>query len=163
MKTKIYSFYSRLISFGLVLLGFAACSSDNDDEREEPRVEYGTPSASYKVNGKVITSDAEKKPIKNIRVVMIEDVDETKVPYIKGDTVFTNNEGKFEIKSSYFASNKVKVKLQDVNGEDNSLFEEKIEKIEFKSSDFKGGSGWYRGEAQKDLGTIEMSLKEKSE
>lgn len=158
MKLKIYSFYSRLISFCLVLLGFGSCAGWVD-----PVDEYGSPSAKYKVIGKVVSSDEEKTPIKNIRVVITEDMDESKYSYLTGDTVFTNAEGKFEVIRSNFAYNKLKLKLQDVDGETNKQFEDQIQKIEFQDADFKGGSSWYRGQAEKDLGTIEMTPKGKTE
>lgn len=162
MKQKTYSLYSKLLSFCLILLGFNAC--DKNDGVEEFVVEYGTPSASYKITGKLVSPDAEKTPIKNIRVVMIEDMDESKYSYLTGDTVFTNADGKFEIKRYSFPYNKFNIKLQDIDGEENGLFEDKVQKVEFQESDFKDKSGnWYRGQAEKDLGTIEMTPKPKAE
>lgn len=163
MKLEVHSLYSKLISFCLLLLGFAACDS-NGEELEPIVVEYGTPSARYKVSGKVVSSDAKKSPIKNIRVVMIEDLDESKYPYLIGDTVFTDADGKFETTKYTYPMNKFNIKLQDVDGENNGLFEDKVQKVEFQDSDLKGSTGnWNRGQAEKDLGTIEMSSKPKAE
>ena len=153
MKSKFRSLYSKILSVCLVLLGFSAC------DIIEPNVEYGSPSAKYKVLGKVVSSDDEKKPIENIRVVMVlYDTDEYE--YQKGDTVFTDSGGKFEINRHDFSYNQFKIKIQDVDGEENGLFEDVEQIIKFSNSDYKGGSGWYEGEAQKDLGTIEMNPKQ---
>lgn len=155
MKIKIYSLYSKLISFCLVALGFSSC------EGNDPVDEYGAPSAKYKVSGKVVSEDT-KEPIKNIRIVMIEDVDESKYPDLQGDTVYTNTEGKFEMgEHFYYPLDKFKIKIQDADGEENGEFEDKQQTIEFQKSDYKGGSGWYEGEAQKDMGTIELTPKQK--
>lgn len=157
MKIKLYSFYSKLISFCLLLLGFEACIGG------DPVDEYGSPSAKYKVTGKVVSSDAEKTPITNMRVVMVQDVDENQNPYLTGDTVFTDANGQFEINRDNFLNSKFNIKVQDTDGDKNGLFEDKIQKIEFKDSDYKKGSSWYKGLAEKDLGTIEMTPKPKSE
>ena len=155
MKIKIYSLYSKLISACLILLGFNSCDSDPVDE-------YGSPSAKYKVNGKVVTSEGNKESIKNIRVVMIEDVKESE--YIIGDTVYTDTDGKFEINRNDTPYNKFVIRFKDIDGEDNGgLFEDKEEIIEFNSSDYKNGGRWYVGEAEKDMGTIELTIKEEAE
>ena len=153
MKLKIYSFYSKIISFCLVLLGFNACG---DDTSYGP-AEYGVPSAKYKVSGKVVSSDL-KVPIDNVRVVMIENAEQA---YLRGDTLFTDIEGKFEINRFDFPHSKYKVKFQDIDGEENGFFEDIEEIIEFKDSDYKDNNGgWYRGEATKDMGTIELNPKQ---
>ncbi len=171
MKLKMYSLYAKIISFCLTLLGFSSCAKDSPGENI---VEYGTPSASYKVTGKVVggydgfmpmygvpSTGYTKKPIKNIRVVMIQDVPESS--YFRGDTVFTNAEGKFEVTKHEFPHNKYKIKLQDVDGSENGLFNDQEQTIEFKNSDYKGGhGGWNKGEAKKDMGTIEMTPKQGS-
>lgn len=158
MKLKVYSFYSRIISFCLIVLGFGSCSNDDDLV-----VEYGTPSAKYKVSGKVVSEDT-KQPIKGIRVVMIENIDESKFPYIQGDTVYTNAEGKFDTgELLHFPHNKFKIKIQDIDGANNGEFEDKEQIIEFKSSDYIGRDRWYEGEAQKDMGTIELTPKDTQE
>ena len=152
MKLKLRSFYSRILSICLVLLGFSACS--------DPVDEYGSPSAKYKVLGKIVSSDDEKKPIENIRVVMVENMDEENNIYLRGDTTYTDLEGRFEVNRHDFQYSQFKIKIQDVDEEVNGLFEDIEQVIEFKNSDYKGGSGsWYKGEAQKDMGTIEMEPK----
>ena len=159
MKSKFRSFYSRVLSACLVLLGFTACSPD-DDGGSDIRPEYGAPLASYKVIGTVVSSEEQKNPIENIRVVMVQDVDEENVPYLYGDTVFTDASGRFELNYQNEIYNQFKIKIQDVNGTENGLFEDVEKVIKFENSDYKGGNGWNRGEAQKDMGTIEMNPKQ---
>ena len=159
MKSKFRSFYSKILSACLVLLGFNAC--DILDDEHNTRAEYGTPSASYKVLGTVVSSGEEKNPVENIRVVMVQDVDEENVSYLYGDTVFTDASGRFELNYQNEIYNQFKIKIQDVDGIENGYFEDVEQVIEFKNSDYKGGDGsWYRGEAQKDMGTIEMNPKQ---
>lgn len=151
MKIKLQSFYLRFISFCLVLLGFSSCEST------DPRVEYGTPSADYKVKGKVV-SDTAEDPIKNIRVVMIENEEES-ASYLMGDTVSTDIKGEFEINTHRFPYNEFKIKFEDIDGELNGEFEDKAEVIQFQNSDYKEGVSWYKGEAEKDMGTVKMTFK----
>ena len=152
MKQKISSFYSRLLSACLVLLGFTSCGMT---------CEYGVPSAKYNVQGKVVSAEGAKTPVKGIRVVAIEDANEADNPYLRGDTVYTNSEGKFVAEWGDFPhDNRYKIKFQDVDGEANSLFEDKEQIIEFKNSEYKDGDGhWYKGEAKKDMGRVELKPK----
>ena len=159
MKQKLSSFYSRLLAACLVLLGFGFCSTSC--------TKYGTPTGRYSVQGKVVSSEGEKTPIKDIRVVMIGDVSEDDFRYLEGDTTYTDSGGKFEFKGDYYFElqpNKFKVKFQDIDGEENGLFEDKEQTIVFKNSDFKGGHGqWDEGKAKKDMGRVELKPKKEDE
>jgi len=157
MRLKAISFYSRVLSFFLVLLGFSSCSDDKDDEMW---VEYGSPSATYVVKGKVVSSENEKPTVRNIRALVIENVDESKQEYpLRGDTVFTKSDGSFEIVRHDYASRGLKLKLQDIDGEDNGLFEDKEIIIDLKNVTPEGASGWYNGKYTKDLGNVELTPK----
>lgn len=163
MKAKVYSLYSKLISIGLLILGFSACSSLSDDDVDPVVCEYGVPSAKYKVSGKVVSPADDKKPIKNIRVVMIRNLNEKENTFLKGDTVFTDTNGEYRIESLDYPGQDFKVKFQDIDGTANGEFDEKIEVIDFKNAEYKGGSGWYKGETTKDMGTIELKAKEQTQ
>ena len=69
MKTKIKLLNAcNLIIAGLcALLGLASCTTSGPDE-------YGTPSAKFIVNGKVL-SEKTQQSLKNIRVIMQENSD----------------------------------------------------------------------------------------
>ena len=170
MKLKLFSFYSRLLSACLVLLGFGACITSCKTEYGVPfpdpdppiiAPEYGVPYATYRIKGKVVSSNAVNNPIEDIRVVAVRD--EADNPYLRGDTVYTDSKGEFEVKKEDFPFDKYKVKFQDIDGEENGLFEDKEQFIEFKDSDYKGGDGWNRGEAQKDMGNVELKPKKQDD
>lgn len=152
MKHKIYSLTTQVISFILVILGFNACSG-------EIPTAYGTPTAKYKVNGKVVSEDASKKAIEGIQVVLIEDDEEGRYkPYLRGDTLLTDKEGNFHIERHDFPEDNFKVKFKDIDGAANGSFREKEIKITFTKKDYKKGSGsWFKGTATKDLGTVELA------
>ena len=156
MRQGALSLYSKIISFLILLLGYTSC--------DDPVDEYGTPAARYKVSGKVVSADGDKKQaIKGIRVVVIDNVDENEEKYVAGDTTYTSTEGLFEINRHDFPRKDFKIKFQDIDGTDNGEFDEKIEVIDFKNAEYKGGSGWYKGEATKDMGTVELTSKKDTE
>lgn len=159
MKTKISNLYLKIISFFLVFLGFSACG--DDDENDPIICLYGTPSAKYVVKGKVVSAENKDNPIRNIRVVLIDNVDESKYDYIPGDTVTTDSEGQFEVQRHYFPAidNKLKIKFEDVDGEENGLFLDKEEIVDFKGIKPIDGGDWYRGEFIKDMDMVELSPK----
>ena len=155
MKLKLNTLYSRLLTACFVLLGFNAC--------EDNQVMYGAPSADYKIQGKAVSSEGAKVPIKGIRVVKVPDIDE-EYSYLRGDTTYTNSEGEFEFEWGASPFDEYEIKFQDIDGEKNGLFEDKEQFIEFKNSDFKNGDGhWYRGEALKDMGNVELKPKKEDE
>ena len=154
MKQKFRSFYSKILSACLALLGFSGCLVNTG-------CMYGDLATVYKVTGTVVSSEEEKKPIENIRVVMVHNVDENNASSQHGDTVFTDTKGKFEIKKFDGIYNKLKIKIQDIDGAENGLFEDVEQTIEFDSDYKNENNPWYGGDkTQKDLGTIEMKPKE---
>ena len=141
-KVKIKFFKtSNAIIFGLLaLLGFTTSC--------EKKVEYGTPSAKFIVNGKVISSDSNEA-INNIRVVM------------RGDTTKTDNEGKYQVVDKYgFPSDQTyDIQFQDIDGATNGDYQNLDTIIEFKNPQFINGDGnWYSGETSKEL-DIELNKK----
>ena len=141
-KVKIKFFKtSNAIIFGLLaLLGFTTSC--------EKKVEYGTPSAKFIVNGKVISSDSNEA-INNIRVVM------------RGDTTKTDNEGKYQVVDKYgFPSDQTyDIQFQDIDGATNGDYQNLDTIIEFKDPQFINGDGnWYSGETSKEL-DIELNKK----
>jgi len=153
MKIKAINLYTKILSFFLVILGFQSCSF------LDPVDEYGAPSAKYskyKIKGSVISSET-KLPVKNIRAVMIETYDnEEGMP---GDTLYSDPNGNFELELTTFAhkKNTFNLKLEDIDGENNGIYDPKTEKIEFESPQYENGDGnLYLGEVQKDMGKIEL-------
>ena len=155
MKTKVVSFYAKVLSFLLMLLGFQSCNMGGE--------EYGTPSATFKVKGKVQDSDT-KEPVKNVRAVLVqmrqyETPDEKTENSYETDTVYTNAAGEFSTSVTSFPNNKVefKMKFVDVDGAENGAYESKDVEVIFDNPKYEGKSGsWYSGVATKDIGTIDI-------
>jgi putative lipoprotein (rSAM/lipoprotein system) len=149
MKFRVISFYSKVISFLLVLLGFSSCSII------DPKDEYGVPSARFKVKGQAIDAVTEN-PIKNIKAALGEPFvrDDVKGVYYV-DSVYTNSEGKFEVDildgQGFY---KFILKIED---SETKKFETRVDTIDFEGSNFSNGDGWYKGEAVKDLGKVKLS------
>ncbi|MDU1904413.1 MAG: radical SAM-associated putative lipoprotein [Dysgonomonas sp.] len=161
MKTKFLKFYSAILSSILVLIGFAGCS-DDDEDNGGGWAEYGTPSAKYKVKGSIVSKEDETA-IQRIRVVMVE-TDGDKEAF-RGDTVYTDNQGMFNAEFYTFPLEKVtfSIKVDDVDGEANGSFESTTQTVVFDKPTFTGGSSWYRGETEKDLGKITITPSTKTE
>jgi len=157
MKIKMLTIYTRIISFFLVLLGFSSCDGIGPD----PVDEYGVPSAKFKVNGKIADAESEEeKAVKGIKVVIgqaYENETSKHVHYI--DSVLTDKDGKFDLSVIEFpTSQKFILKIEDIDGVENGLYETKTEDVEFSDPTFQNGSGnWYEGEATKDVGTLKIT------
>jgi len=134
MSSKYLHFVNALISGCLTLLGFS-CDLVN------PRVEYGTPNAKFIVNG-TVTSVETDEAIKNVRVIM------------KYDTVFTDNDGKYEVidKFAFPTDQTYTIQFQDIDNELNGSFVDRDTLVEFKNPEFSHGNGhWYEGETTKEF------------
>lgn len=153
MKIKFLHFYSAVLSFILVLIGFPGCSDDIDGGG---RVEYGVPSAKYKIKGSVVSKE-DQSALPRIRVVMVEK-NKDREPFY-GDTVYTSSMGEFNVELQTFPLDKVtfQIKVDDVDGDQNGSFDSTIEEVIFDKPSFTGGGEWYKGETEKDLGKIEIT------
>jgi len=147
----------KILSFCCLLLGFNSC----DNEEGGDWVEYGSPSARYKVNGKVVSAEEPEKGIENIQVVLTLPEEDEYIYW--GDTVYTDRGGVFEINHADFPSNKIVIKFEDVDGVENGLFTDKSETVTLKKEDYKDGGSWYKGMATIDLGTVRLEPKEEVE
>lgn len=144
LKIKILTAYNAAIVAVMGILGLtSSCSLF-------PRVEYGSPHATFELSGKV-TSSATNEPIGNIRIVLEND----------HDTIYTNHDGTYKHSYKVFGSGNqtFKVKYKDIDGTENGEFQSLDTIVRVKPSDFKGKSGnWYIGTATKE---IDVSLKPK--
>ena len=147
---RISKIYRILISALLALLGFSCGNSVT-----EGRLEYGTPSATYKAKG-VVVSEADDSPIKGIKIELKGDA----LNYWSIASAFTNSDGSFSLGGDGFpmSNQKLCVQLSDVDGEENGgLFAEMEIEADYTNKTFTGGDGhWYRGQVEVDLGTINM-------
>ena len=157
MKKQIIRLINISLATMLVLLGFSNC---------EPRKEYGVPNADYTVKGKIVDK-ADLKPIKGIRIgygrykndspVLMYGVIPTDYRTYKSDTTDTN--GAFNLTDHFsieeYQSDSIPVFVQDIDGEENGLYQDTIINIDFKDASRSGKpKGWYSGKF-----TVEKNIK----
>lgn len=160
MKTKLLILQSIILSLLLSLVG---CSSDGNGNGGGIVCEYGTPSAAFKISGKVVSAE-DNKPIKAIKVVMIAGENNNEGMVIHNSAVTSDANGEFLIKTSTFPLSKYIIKVEDVDGEENGLFNPSELLLTLKSNDFKNPSGaWFAGLVEKNVGTMKMSPKTETE
>ena len=146
---QISNIYRIIISSLLALLGFSCGKFFR-----ESGVEYGSPYATYKAKG-IVVSEADDSPIKGIKTILRTDwQDDDDWPLA---SAYTNNDGSFFMTRSEFPQQKLYVKLIDVDGEENGLFTAMEVEADYTNETLTGGSEhWYNGEAELDLGIIKM-------
>ncbi|MCD8072158.1 MAG: radical SAM-associated putative lipoprotein [Alistipes sp.] len=150
MKTKFYQFCSATLCLLLSLLGFTGCEVDGP-------VEYGSPSARYKVRGTAV-DEYTGKPVEGLRAVLYHVQTYKGEEYITADTLHTNEKGNFYFDMSTYPLDELQLKIEDIDGEANGLYGEKHFSIDLKGVEYKNKSGnWYRGEASVDLGEVRLS------
>ncbi|MFV0538440.1 MAG: radical SAM-associated putative lipoprotein [Dysgonomonas sp.] len=157
MKLKVISFYSRLLSFLLVLLGFSSCSEI------DPKDEYGVPSAKFKVKGALVDKTDNSTSITGIKVAIGQlDRNETGLKTYYVDSVVTNNTGEFNLSVTDFpVSQKFVIKYEDTNAVQSGNYGLITDTVRFENPSFTDGDGsWYKGETVKDLGKVKISKKE---
>lgn len=138
---------NSLISYLLTILGFGAVCTFNGCMYGDPVVEYGTPVATFKVNGNV-KSELTSNVIPNIRVVM------------GYDTTYTDEAGNYQISNEEFPENQsFLLEFNDIDGGSNGEFQPLDTIVEFIDPEFSGGTGsWDNGEAEKE---VNVKLKDK--
>jgi len=147
MKRTLLKKYNTLLSFLLSILGFGAASSFSGCEYGSPMYEYGTPHATFRVNGNV-KSEVTSDNLPYIRVVM------------GTDTAFTDELGNYLVKSIDFPKDQTfLVEFKDIDGTLNGEYQPLDTIVEFTDPEFTGGSGgWDWGETEKE---INVKLKDK--
>ena len=147
IKAFLFKKSNSLISYLLTILGFGAVCTFNGCMYGDPVVEYGTPVATFKVNGNV-KSEATYTDLPNIRVVM------------GYDTTFTDESGNYQISNEEFPENQTfLLEFKDIDGESNGEFQPLDTIVEFIDPKFSGGTGsWDNGETEKE---VNVNLKDK--
>jgi len=170
MKIKYLKLKSWLLVTVMSALGMSSChshkqlaapNSNPEDqpevkEREEIRLMYGVPTMNFHIRGQVM--DADGKPVKDIRVNMLERGMEVKDGELQGDpervqqwldrsAVTTDSLGRFEIKESGIPQEEVRLMVRDVDGAENGeyknqLYETKVQRVDV---DREGADGWNQG------------------
>ena len=137
---------NRMLSGGLVLLGFSACKNDG-----EPACEYGQPYCSFELKGKV--KDELLQPVDGARIIVKELGEDGKsIAYSHPDTLYTTNDGDYDfVNKQAYGNNKYRIVCEDPS--DTYKSDSTDVKIEPK-----GGKGWYDGNDTKE---INFELKKK--
>ena len=147
MKQALLKKYNTLISFLLSVLGFGAASSFSGCEYGPFIAEYGTPHATFRINGNV-KSEQTSDNLPGIRVVM------------GMDTAFTDEQGNYQVRSVDFPDDRTYLlEFKDIDGTLNGEYQSLDTIVEFTDPEFTGGSGgWDWGETEKE---INVKLKDK--
>ena len=142
MKTKLQRLTHYLIASLLGLLGFSACS-DDEDEKDETLVMYGVPTADYIVKGTV--TDEAGNPIEGLLVTPYfhyGSFDLSKVP-----TTTTEKDGTFQL-DTLAGMSIPPIVVADQDGEANGghFISDTLTMKEFERIQLKDGHGaWYDG------------------
>ena len=149
----------------LSLLGFTGCGKD-DNGGGEISVEYGVPSANFKVLGRV--TNEQGQPLGGMRVV----ASEVTTIWDKGpeqcysgllrDTVYTASDGSFVREYSLFPADSVYIHMKIEDSAEPSVYDSDSVTVGFAKGDLKGGDNhWFKGEAEKVI-DVKLKAKKKS-
>jgi len=150
MKTnrKIIKIVNWALAGVLTLLGFAGCDTNYGPE------EYGTPNADFSVKGVVVDKETGKA-IKGISVSYRSFFEPMymygtiQTSFEQKSQVLTDEKGEFKITKNEFDNKQVTfpVFVEDIDGEENGLYQSDTLKIDFNSAELSGKSNsWYGGE-----------------
>jgi len=132
---------NMMLAGALSMLGFAGC------QKSSGLVEYGTPHADYTVKGLVVNK-ATGKPVEGIRVGYKPY--DWPVPYdVRAASayphVITDTKGEFKLTQRFSRENNVYI--EDIDGEENGLFQSENLEVDFSKAVHTGKQqGWYEGE-----------------
>ena len=145
MKKKYLKVSNCLLAGMLALLGYSC------DEAGGGADEYGTPSATYQIKGKVV-DHATKEPLRDMKVVITpgNKADE----YFSKDTLLTSGEGTFEKEfERIFPCEEFKVVAQDSTGN----YAKDSTQVTITQKDFilTDHDNWFSGVAVKEV-TVTM-------
>ena len=139
------------------------------EDRGEVRLMYGVPTMNFMIRGQV--RDAEGKPVRDIRVNMLErgmevidgelqgDPERAK-EWLDGTSVATDKRGQFVIQTGGRPQEHVRLLVRDVDGSDNGAFRNQVVDMEVTSDniDRTSASGWHQGTYQ---GNVDIRLENK--
>ncbi|MDR2361839.1 MAG: radical SAM-associated putative lipoprotein [Prevotellaceae bacterium] len=145
----IFKLSNAIIAGLLALLGFASCVENAPNE-------YGTPSAKYRINGRVTAAESNQ-PVREIKVVMREDshwgLDGEPLWYSL-DSAWTDASGNYHVVANTISIDEAAFQLEfsDTDGDANGAYRDTTVTVVFTDPVFTGGDGhWYKGEATQEL------------
>jgi putative lipoprotein (rSAM/lipoprotein system) len=173
MKVRFLKLKSWLLMTVMGALGLSGCHSHKQlaepeevqprvKERQEIRLMYGVPTMNYRISGKV--HDAQGKPVKDVRVNMLEHGIEATADTVYGDpenvknylestSVRTDKKGRFVIEQSTTPREEVRILVRDVDGASNGAYKNQLIHMEVDeaSIDKSNAGGWNRGDFNKEI------------
>ena len=182
MKIKFLKLKNWLLISIMGALGLTAChchkktaktevEADTIEVRDrgEIRLMYGVPTMNYQIRGQV--KDANGKPVKGIRVNMLErnmEVNGTELQgdpervkeYLDNTSVTTDRKGRFEITNSGIPQEQVRLLVRDVDGTENGEHLNKLVEMDVTPDnvDRTNAGGWNQGTFNKE---VEIKLEDK--
>ena len=149
----------------LSLLGFTGCGKD-DNGGGGISVEYGVPSANFKVLGRV--TNEQGQPLGGVRVA----ASNVTAVWGKGseqcysgllrDTVYTASDGSFVREYSLFPADSVYIHMKIEDTTEPSVYDSDSIAVGFAKGDLKGADGsWFLGAAEKVI-DVKLKAKKKS-
>ena len=147
MKRKILIKSNKLISILLSLLGIGGSFTLTNCGGTKS-AEYGTPTATFKIYGKVTSEDGDQIPYIKVKAAMHN-----------SDSSYTNEAGEYTLVLGSFPSDQdFHMEYNDVDGPSNGSYQTKDSTVSFVNPQFQNGDGsWYKGEATKK---VDIQLKE---
>ena len=168
MKVKYLKFKHWLLASVMGALGLTSChcskkaAATQEEEipamrpREEMRLMYGVPTMDFQIRGQVRNADG--KPVKNIRVNMLErgleatadtiygDQENIK-KYLENNEVKTDKRGNFELRHDGLPREKVRVLVRDTDGKANGRYKNRLLDVPVKAEniDKTNAGGWNQG------------------
>lgn len=131
-------------------------------DRGEMKLMYGVPTMDFQIRGQV--KDAQGKPVKDIRVNMLERNMEVKNGELQGDaeaisnwlentSVKTDKNGRFEIKNSGIPQEQVRLMVRDTDGKENGEFKNRMVEMQVTPDDVdkSNAGGWNQGTFNKQV------------
>ena len=146
MKRSLLEKHNKFIAFLLSIIGIGGACTFGGCEYGTA-VEYGTPSATCKVFGKV-TSE-KNTTIRGIRLIL------------QNDTAHTDENGQYIVQTIDFPGDQdFLIEIEDIDGESNGEYQPLDTIASFNDPEFINPEGaWNRGETSKEMN---IELKERS-
>ena len=175
MKIKFLKLKNWLLITVMGALGLSACHCHKKAaktevepepievrDRGEVRLMYGVPTMNYQLRGQV--RDANGKPVKGIKINMLErnmEIQGTELQgdpervkeYLENTAVTTDKKGKFEINNSGIPQEQVRLLVRDVDGTDNGAHKDRLVELDVTPDavDRTNAGGWNQGTFNKEV------------
>lgn len=181
MKIKFLKLKNWLLISLMGAMGLSSCHCNKKLAEEEPtnepavedrgeiRLMYGVPTMNYMIRGQV--KDTDGRPVKDIRVNMLERNMEVKDGELQGDpeavkrwlegtAVQTDKHGRFELSNSGLPQDQVRLLVRDVDGKANGDLKDRMVELQVTTEDVDrtNAGGWNQGTFNKQ---VEINLENK--